>query len=280
MESGFGYFATHDAVGPGEVARMVEDRGHSMLLFAEHTHIPSHADGTVRSPEPARLARRYLHTYDLMVACTAAAVATSRIRVGSGICLVPQREPLGLAKAVASIDHISGGRFVFGVGAGWNIPEIADHGVDPAKRFKILRERVLAMKQIWANDVAEFHGDFVDFDPVLSWPKPISRPHPLILVGGMGAQVFNRVLDYADGWVPNYGPGVLDRVAELRSRAADLGRKVEVHMMSVPPDPAAIEACEKAGVSTIMRWLPSAGSDRIRLRMDEFETAIAETRGE
>jgi probable F420-dependent oxidoreductase len=280
MESGFGYFATHDAVGPGEVARMVEERGHSMLLFAEHTHIPANADGTVRSPEPSRLARRYLHTYDLMVACTAAAVATSRIRVGSGICLVPQREPLGLAKAVASIDHLSGGRFVFGVGAGWNIPEIADHGIDPAHRFKILRERVLAMKQIWANDVAEYHGTFVDFDPVLSWPKPMSRPHPPILVGGMGAQVFNRVLDYADGWVPNYAPGVLDRVAELQRRAADLGRNVEVHMMSVPPDPAVVEACEKAGVATIMRWLPSAGSDRIRRCMDEFETAIAEMRGE
>lgn len=280
MQSGFGYFATHDAVGPGELAAMVEARGHSMLLFTDHTHIPVHPDGSPRTPEPERLARRYWHTYDLMVACTAAALATRRIHVGSGICLVPQHEPLSLAKAVASIDHLSGGRFVFGVGAGWNDPEIADHGIDPADRFKVLRERVLAMKAIWGNDVAEYHGSHVDFGPMTSWPKPVSRPHPRVLVGGAGPRVFERVLDYGDGWLPNWSPGLLDRVTELKARAADAGRTVEVHVLSVPADPAAIEACERAGVDTVMRWLPSAGTDRIQRRMDEFETAIAEMRGE
>jgi probable F420-dependent oxidoreductase len=279
MDCGFGYFPTHDGVGPGELARLVEARGHSMLLFAEHTHIPVGASPPVDFAG-GPLPRRYWHVYDLMVACTAAALATSRLRVGSGICLVAQHDPISLAKAVASIDHLSGGRFVLGIGAGWNGPEIANHGIDPAQRFKVMRERVLAMQQIWTTERAEFHGEHVSFGPMLSWPKPVQRPHPPVLVGGGGPKVLDRVLGYADGWLPNYDPTVLPRVAELRRRAADLGRAVEVHMMSVPSDPAVIEACEAAGVTTVMAWLPSTGLHVVERKLDEFESALATARGE
>jgi probable F420-dependent oxidoreductase len=279
MESGFGYFPTHDAVDPSTLARMVEQRGHAALLFAEHTHIPV-GDGQPPDSKGGRLPRRYWHTYDLMVACTAAGLATSRLRIGSAICLVPQHEPIGLAKAVASIDHLTGGRFEFGVGAGWNEPEIRNHGVDPAHRFARMREYIEAMQQIWTHDAAEYHGQFVSFDPVWSWPKPVQRPHPPILVGGSGPRVLARVLAYGDVWIPNYDAKVLERAAELRARAADLGKAVDVYVMSMPVDPKVLESLERAGIARAMVWLPSAGPDRIERAMDAFEAALADMRGE
>jgi probable F420-dependent oxidoreductase len=279
MESGFGYFPTHDAVDPSTLARMIEQRGHAALLFAEHTHIPV-GDGTPLNAAGGKLQRRYWHTYDLMVACTASGLATSRLHVGTAICLVPQHDPIGLAKTVASIDHLTGGRFEFGVGAGWNEPEIRNHGVDPVTRFALMREYVEAMQQIWTHDSAEYHGKFVSFDPLWSWPKPVQRPHPPILVGGSGPRVLDRVLAYGDAWIPNFGPTVLSRAAELRTRAADLGRAVDVYIMTVPPDPHVLESMESAGIARAMAWLPSAGPDRIQRVMDAFEAALADMRGE
>lgn len=279
MESGYGYFPTHDAVDPSTLARMVEQRGHAALLFAEHTHIPV-GDGQPPDRKGGRLPRRYWHTYDLMVACTAAGLATSRLNIGTAICLVPQHEPIGLAKAVASIDHLTGGRFEFGVGAGWNEPEIRNHGVDPAHRFALMREYIEAMQQIWTHDAAEYHGRYVSFDPVWSWPKPVQRPHPPILVGGSGPRVLDRVLAYGDAWIPNYDAQVVERATELRARAADLGKAVDVYVMTVPVDPHALESLEKAGIARAMVWLPSAGPDRIERAMDAFEAALADMRGE
>jgi probable F420-dependent oxidoreductase len=181
---------------------MVEQRGHAALLFAEHTHIPR-GDGRPLSSDGSNLPRRYWHTYDSMVACTAAGLATSRLHIGTAVCLVPQHEPIGLAKAIASIDHLTGGRFEFGVGAGWNEPEIRNHGVDPTQRFAVMREYVEAMQQIWTQTNAEFHGKHVSFDPVWSWPKPAQRPYPLVLVGGAGPRVLERVLAYGERWVSN-----------------------------------------------------------------------------
>jgi probable F420-dependent oxidoreductase len=281
MESGFGYFATHDAVGPGVLASLIEKRGHAALMFAEHTHIPVPERGTrVQSEGGGDLPSKYWHTYDPFVALTAAGLATTRLRVGTAVCLVPQREPIALAKVVASLDHLTGGRFEFGIGAGWNRPEIRNHGVDPRRRFDVLKEHVEAMREIWTHDEAEYHGEFVSFDPIWSWPKPVQRPHPPVLVGGYGKGVFDRVLAYGDGWLPTYRPGVMERIPELFRRAAEVGKRVEVVMIGVPADPRVIEQCAQVGVGRVMTWLPTAGLDRIRREMDAFEAALAQVRGE
>src|SRR5918997_729041 len=171
MELGVGYFPTHDAMGPGPLARLVEDHGQQSLFFAEHTHIPASRE----SPWPAGrpLPVKYWHTYDLFVALTAAAAATTRLRVGSGICLVTERDPIVTAKAVASVGHLSGGRLEFGIGAGWNREEMSNHGTDPRTRLALLGERVRAMQAIWTQDEASFTGEHVSFDRIWSYPKPV-----------------------------------------------------------------------------------------------------------
>jgi probable F420-dependent oxidoreductase len=275
MDFGIGYFPTHNAMGPGELARMVEEHGQESLLFAEHTHIPS----SRTSPYPAGgdLPPKYFHTYDLFVALTAAAAATSRLRIGSGICLVIERDPIVTAKEVASIDHLSGGRFEFGVGAGWNREEMENHGTDPRTRMRLLHERVDAMKAIWTQDEASYHGEFVDFDAIWSWPKPVQRPHPPILVGGGGPTVMDRVRAFGDVWMPNYGEVDLDRIR--RERELNDG-PVEVQMMSVPADPKVLEELQAAGVTRVLFWLPSAGKAVIEPALGRWESAIGQLYGE
>ena len=269
-------FPTHDAVSPGDMARLVEERGFQALLFAEHTHIPA-SDRPV-SADGSDLPRKYWHTYDLFVAMTAAAAATSRLRVGSAICLVIERDPIITAKEVASIDHLSGGRVDFGVGAGWNRQEMANHGTDPAARMAVMAERVEAMKAIWTQDEASFHGRYVSFGPIWSWPKPAQRPHPPILVGGYGRHVLDRVLAFGDAWFPNFGaPDLFDRMAELRARAE---RPIEVHIANAPGDPRALEQLERAGVARALPWIPAANRGPVERALDRFETAIAEMHGE
>src|SRR5919112_2410828 len=189
MDTGIGYFPTHDATGPGEVARLAEQHGHAAIYFAEHTHIPASRESPYAGG--GELPRRYSHTYDLFVALTAAAAATSHLRIGSGICLVVERDPITTAKEVASVDHLSGGRLEFGVGAGWNRTEMGHHGTDPRTRMALLRERVEAMKQIWTNEEASYSGRYVKFDRIRSYPKPAQRPHPPVLVGGTGPTVLD-----------------------------------------------------------------------------------------
>ncbi len=269
-------FPTHDAISPGDMARLVEERGFQALLFAEHTHIPA-SDHPV-SANGEDLPRRYWHTFDLFVAMTAAASATSRLRVGSSICLVIERDPIITAKEVASIDFLSGGRVDFGVGAGWNRQEMANHGTNPAVRMAVLAERVQAMKAIWANDEASFEGKYVSFGPIWSWPKPAQRPHPPILVGGYGPHVLDRVLAFGDGWFPNYGPpDLLDRAKELLARA---DRPLEVHVASAPADPRALEQLERAGVRRASPWIPAATRGPVERALDRFEAAVAEMHGE
>ncbi len=175
MDFGVGYFPTHDGLSPGAIARLVEERGHESLFFAEHTHIPASRE----SPWPGgeKLPPKYFHTYDLFVALTAAAAATSRLRVGSGICLIVERDPITTAKEVASVDHLSGGRLEFGIGAGWNREEMRNHGTDPRTRMRLMAERVEAMKAIWTHEEASYSGEFVSFERIWSWPKPAQRPH-------------------------------------------------------------------------------------------------------
>jgi probable F420-dependent oxidoreductase len=275
MDFGIGYFPTHDAARPGEVAKLVEEHGFESLFFAEHTHIPASRE----SPYPGgdELPRKYFHTYDLFVALTAAALATSRLRVGSGICLLIERDPITTAKEIASIDHLSGGRFEFGVGAGWNREEMRNHGTDPKTRMRLLHERVEAMKAIWAEDEATYHGEFVNFDRIWSWPKPLQRPHPPILVGGDGPTIGDRVLAFGDAWFPNYYPGVTDRWAGIKESA---DRPIELQLMGVPADAKVFAELDQLGATRVVRWMPSGGRSVIEKELAEYEAAIAEFTGE
>ncbi|HMD55883.1 MAG TPA: LLM class F420-dependent oxidoreductase [Solirubrobacteraceae bacterium] len=278
MEFGIGYFATHDGIDPAAFARLVELRGHESLFFPEHTHIPASRE----TPYPAggELPRKYAHTYDLFVALTAAAGATSRVRVGSGICLIVERDAITTAKEVASVDQLSGGRLEFGVGAGWNREEMRNHGTDPRVRMAIMAERVEAMKAIWTQEEASYHGEHVDFERIWSWPKPAQRPHPPVLVGGNGPTVLDRVLRFGNAWLPNYlgdADDLLGRARELWERAE---RPIDVMVMGVPAKPAVLEQFEKAGIRRVVRWMPSAALGPVEDAFERWESAIAELHGE
>src|ERR1051325_167201 len=217
-------FATDYAIRPDELARELEQRGFESVWFPEHTHIPANR----RTPYPAGgdLPKEYWHSYDPFVALTAAAMATTKLRVATGICLIIERDPITTAKEVASLDMLSGGRCIFGIGGGWNAEEMANHGTDFKKRWRILRERVLAMKEIWTKDEAEFHGEFVNFDKVWSYPKPLQNPPPPILMGGYGPTTFDRVIEYCDGWLPigMMSGNLVEKITELKRHAAEAGR--------------------------------------------------------
>jgi probable F420-dependent oxidoreductase len=276
MDFGIGYFPTHDAVRPGPFARMVQERGFDSLFVAEHTHIPASRDSPYPGGGP--LPQKYIHTYDPFVALTAAAEATSTLRVGTGICLVIERDPITTAKEVASLDHLSGGRFEFGVGAGWNREEMANHGTDPRKRMRVFQERVEAMKAIWTEDEASYHGEFVSFERIWSWPKPIQRPHPPVLVGGLGPTVVDRVLAFGDGWFPNYiREGLPERVADMRARA---DRPLDLQVMGIPADPGALQAMFELGASRVLHWIPSGPMSVVEPAFERWEAAIADLLGE
>lgn len=271
MRFGLGYFPVHYSVPPGELAAAAEERGFSSLLLCDHTHIPS----SRRTPYPGggELPRNYIHTYEVFVACTAAAAATTRLRIGTGVCLVVERDPITTAKTVASVDQLSGGRFIFGVGAGWNREEMLHHGTDARTRMRLLGERMRAMREIWTRDEAEFHGEFVDFDPIWSWPKPTQQPLP-VLVGGMGPTVEDRILDFGDGWlaqaVDNSNAGEFkQRLAKLRDRAAAAGRtELPVQMFDAVPE--AVDAYADAGVDEVNFVLPDGGPDAVWAELDRL----------
>lgn len=276
MDFGVAYFPTHDGMPPGAVARMAEERGFESLWFAEHTHIPASRETPVASG--GDLLPKYWRCYDLFVALTAAAAATTKLRVGSAICLIIERDPIVTAKEVASIDHLSGGRLELGVGAGWNREEMRNHGTDPRKRMAIMRERVEAMKAIWTQDEASYQGEHVAFDRIWSYPKPAQRPHPPILVGGDGPTVEERVLAFGDAWFPNYRgrPEVLQRYAELRERA---DRPIELTLTSVPADPAEFERVQRAGARRALTWLPSGPRSTVERALQTWEEAIGDFLG-
>jgi probable F420-dependent oxidoreductase len=281
MLFGASIFATDYAMHPGDLARALEERGFESLWLPEHTHIPV----SRRSPWPGgeELPKQYWHTYDLFVALTAVALATSRLRVGSGICLVIERDPIITAKEVASLDRLSEGRFLFGIGGGWNAEEMGNHGTHFKKRWSILRERVLAMKEIWTKEEAEFHGEFVDFDKIWSYPKPVQTPHPPILMGGYGPKTFDRVVEFCDGWIPTgvEPAAVPEKIATLRQRAEAAGRdpkQISVTYMfyypQVNPDQRTVDELEKAGVERVVFWLPSADRDTLLPLIDKFAAFI------
>jgi probable F420-dependent oxidoreductase len=270
---GITMFATDVSIGPAELAREAEARGFESLFVPEHTHIPT----SRRTPYPAGepLPDEYRRTFDPFVALTAAAAATERIKVGTGICLVAQHHPINAAKATASIDVVSNGRFVFGVGFGWNHDEMEDHGVEPKRRRAQCREHVLAIKSLWQDDEASFDGEFVHLPPSWSWPKPIQRPHPPILVGGAaGPTLFQHIVEYADGWVPMGGRGLGENIPKLRGLAEDAGRDPASIRVTVaidaPPDPARIERYSDLGVERLVLWLPSAAADVVLPILDRY----------
>lgn len=278
MKFGITMFPTDYAIGPVALAKAVEERGFDSLFFPEHTHIPT----SRRTPWPggADLPREYSHTHDPFVALTAAAVSTQKLLVGTGICLVVERDPITLAKEVASIDFISGGRFLFGVGGGWNEEEMENHGTDPRTRFRLMRERILAMKEIWTREEAEFHGRFVDFDPIWSWPKPVQKPHPPIYVGGDGEYTLKRVVAYGDAWMPIPGRSQVplsERMKQLQEMAQQAGRgKIPVTVFGVQPRPEVINHYAEIGVERCIFWLPPVVENDALMLLDRYAQTARE----
>jgi probable F420-dependent oxidoreductase len=273
MKFGIAYFPTDLGTPMTELAPAVEERGFESLWVAEHSHIPTTTTGPVPGSGP--LPKQYSHTLDPFLALTAAAVATRTLKLGTGICLVIQHDPIDLAKSVATIDNLSNGRFLFGVGGGWNRPEIEDHGTPFERRWRVMRERIEAMKQIWANDVAEYHGEFVDFGPMWQWPKPVQKPHPPIHVGGNGPRTLDRVLRYADGWMPNRGD-FMSRISELRRMAEEAGRGPVEITTYIPPQGGAadIERYAQAGVDRVLCYVPAEGRDAALKALDDVTELV------
>jgi probable F420-dependent oxidoreductase len=270
---GIAMFPTDYAVEPGTLARMVEERGFESLFFPEHTHIP--VDRTTPYPAGGELPQEYSHTYDPFVALTAAAAATESLLLATGICLVIQRDPIITAKEVASVDRLSGGRLLFGVGAGWNREEMENHGTDPHRRFSLMRERVEAMKAIWTQDEASYHGEHVDFDPIWCWPKPVQKPHPPVLVGGNGPKVLERVVSFGDEWMPNRATGLTERIAELGRLATEAGRDpIPVTLSGARPDPELIERGEQIGVHRCTFYITPADAGETERQLDELASVL------
>jgi probable F420-dependent oxidoreductase len=258
---------------PG-LAKAVEERGFDSLFFNEHTHIP--VNRRTAFPGGGELPLEYTHTLDLFVALSAAACATTRITLGTGICLIVERDPILLAKEIASLDHISNGRVVLGIGAGWNAEEMADHGTAFKQRWAILRERVLAIREIWSRDAAEYHGEFVNFDPLWSWPKPVQKPGPKILLGSKSRRSFDRLIEYCDGWMPIGTPGkepeLADGLNELRRRCEAAGRSfdsLELAVIGLPPDRDAALRHLEIGFKHLIFTLPAADRDVSMRALDQ-----------
>jgi probable F420-dependent oxidoreductase len=272
MHIGVCMFATEYAIRIDELARAAEERGFESLWVPEHTHIPKSRKTPFPGGEP--LPKEYFHTLDPFVSLMAAAAVTRRLRIGTGICLVIERDPITTAKEAASLDFLSGGRFELGIGAGWNQDEMENHGTTYKARYRILREKVLAMREIWIREEAQFHGEFVNFDPIWSYPKPVQTPLPVV-IGGESAHTLQRVVDFGDGWFPRgRNPEIiLPALADLKSRAARAGRDmktISVSIFGARPDPAGLDQFAAAGVTRSILRLPSEGRDRILPMLDGF----------
>jgi probable F420-dependent oxidoreductase len=248
---GVAIFPTHEGIDLVELGQLAEERGFESLFVPEHTHIPASGRSQLASAQ-GDLPPEYPRTLDPFVTLSAVAACTSRIRLGTGICLLVQRDPIITAKAIATLDQLSDGRFVFGVGAGWNREEMLNHGTDPGTRFTLLRERIEAMKEIWSHDEASYAGEHVAFERIMSWPKPRQQPHPPVLVGGEGPRSIEIALTAADGWIPSARPGLLKQIAEVRARARP-GFRLTVY----GADPVDVPRFAEAGAERCVFWLPA-----------------------
>jgi probable F420-dependent oxidoreductase len=277
MEVGVSYVPTWSAIHPPKLAVAVEERGLDALFVPEHTHVPVHE----AEPWPAQaFAEQYKNMFDNMIALTAAAAVTNRIKVGTSICLVTEHDPIVLAKQVASLDLLSGGRFVFGVGSGGRKEEMAHHGVAYKDRWKVFRERIEAMKQLWTHEEAEYHGEFVNFDLIRCPPRPAQKPHPPVLLGAIAPRSLDRVVEYCDGWLPQRVPieEFKTMLNDLRRRAEARGRdpktiRITAHRFvweKIEPEKAALEEYENEGVERVIYRIPSETADRTLPRLDQL----------
>lgn len=282
MRFGLTVFCTDQSLGPAEVAQRAETKGFEVLLFPDHTHVP-----TARAtpfPGGGDLPDQYRRTHDPFIATAFALAATTELRVGVGVCLVPAREPIALAKEVASLDVLSKGRLVLGVGAGWNLEEIENHGVAAADRWAVMRERVLAMRAIWSGEVVAFDGEHVRFSELWSWPKPHQQPNPPILVGGHGERVLERVIEYGDEWLAMPSPGgppLGERMARLAAMADAAGRPrpaVSVQVYGMPPPADVVERYVATGVDRVDLTLPHGPPAEMSADLDALGDFIARHR--
>ena len=278
MRYGVTMFMTDQTMPPVDLARAIESRGLHSLYVPEHTHIPT----SRLTPPPtgdAELRDEYKRTLDPLVALAMCAAATERLIVGTGICLVAQREPIVTAKAIATLDHMSGGRFVLGIGFGWNADEIADHGVTMPDRRDVAREHVLAMRALWTEDVASFDGKHVQIPPTWSWPKPAHPGGPPVLIGGApGPKMFAHIAEYADGWIPIGGAGIRAAMPDLQRACEAAGRDpatLQIVPFGTVPDAGKLEYYESIGVTEVVLRLPGGGADRVMPRLDEYATLVA-----
>ncbi|MBW2274060.1 MAG: LLM class F420-dependent oxidoreductase [Deltaproteobacteria bacterium] len=278
MRIGVTIHATDRAMSPVELAREAEDRGFYSLYIPEHTHIPT----SRRTPPPTgseELADEYLRSPDPYIALAAAASLTSRIRLGTGIGLPAQHDPITFAKELATLDWISQGRLVFGIGFGWNHEEMENHGIDVKRRRELVREKMLAMQALWSDEVAEFHGEFVDFESSWQWPKPVQQPRPRVLIGGgAGPKLFAHIAEYADGWMPIGGAGLKAALEDLGRAMEERGRdpkSLHIVPMGVVPDEEKLAYYASSGVTEVVLRLPSAPRDEVMPALDEFARFVS-----
>jgi probable F420-dependent oxidoreductase len=274
MHIGLSMFPTEYAIEPHQLAKEAEARGFESLWFPEHTHIPA----SRRTPYPGGidLPMEYWHTFDPFGALCAAAVVTGTIKLATGICLLIERDTILTAKEAATVDRLSGGRFLFGIGGGWNAEEMENHGTDYKTRFKRLREQVLAVREIWTKEAAEFHGEFVRFDPIWCHPKPLQEPGPPVIVGGTSTHAMARAIEYGDGWMPldRGGPEVLGpMIAEFDRRVAASGRSrgdVTVTVFGAPQKTEALSRYEQLGVDRVVIIVRPEARDVLLPKLDRI----------
>lgn len=274
MKIGAVMFFTADSMHPAALGRALEERGFESLWVPEHTHIPS--AGNSRYPASGGLVRAYYEIMDPFLVLNTAATATTKLKVGTGIALVIQRDPIVTAKMVSSIDQLSNGRFLFGVGNGWNQPEIENHGTAFTTRHKLARERIEAMKAIWSNEEPEYRGEFVNFDKMKQWPKPRQTPHPPIIVGGGFPHAARRAIRYGDGWIPRDdwlekdGMGVIDQFRQMATEAGRDPASLPISVFRVPDNIERLRLCEKIGVDRVVFSLPAEKEDKILPILDRW----------
>ena len=280
MDVGVQMFSTDLAIRPDVLARECEARGFAALFLPEHTHIPT----SRRTPYPGggELPDEYRRTYDPFLALTAAAVVTERLTLGTGICLVGQRDPIVLAKEVATVDVLSGGRFVFGIGYGRNEAEMEDHRLAPPQRRAVVREKMLAMEALWTQDEGGFDGEHVHIAPSWSWPKPVQQPRPPVLIGGAaGPTLFRHIAEFADGWIPIGGGGLSDGLARLREQFELAGRdpdSVHVTVIGAEPSPGKLDHLASLGVGRFLIGIPPAPATTVLPLLDRFAEALTPAR--
>ena len=274
MRVGVFYFPTDYGIDPGELGRALEERGFESLFVCEHTHIPT----SRKSPFPGggELPKRYAHTHDPFVALSFAAANTKHLRLGTGILLIPQHDPIVTAKSVASLDQLSGGRLELGVGGGWNVEEMEHHGARYETRFKLMSERIRAMKELWTKEEAEFHGEHVKLDKSWSWPKPVQRPHPPILHGGETDYTLKRIVEYCDGWFPRARPDTDPRefVGRLRQMAGTARRDwatLSITVFRAPSDAGKLAKYREAGINRVLLEVPDLDRDGILRHLDAIQ---------